>query len=109
MNQAGRALTRCRSTELEMRAPFSITHSMPMDTLGPILQSRPILADGCRMTLPSISGPWASSSGALRRSDARCSCRPAGCRTLCQNHFFLLWVGLWQEFGGRYARCSCKP
>ena len=72
-----RALTRCSSTELEMRAPSSITHSMPMDTLGPILQSRPILAVVCRITLPSISGPCASCSGALRRSDARCSCSPA--------------------------------
>ncbi len=78
MTERRRALTRCRSTELEMRAPSSITHSMPIDTLGPILQSRPILALGCRITLPSISGPCASCAGALRRSDARCSCSPAG-------------------------------
>lgn len=70
---------------MAMRTPFSSSQPMPMDTLGPILQSLPILAEGCTMTLPSYSGPLASWSGCERLKEARCSCKPAqACRVLCQ-------------------------
>lgn len=69
--------TRWRSTAFAMRTPFSISQPMPMDTLGPILQSLPIFAEGCTITLPSNSGPAASDSGAVLLSELRWSWRPA--------------------------------
>lgn len=61
-----------------MRTPSPISQPMPMDTLGPILQSLPILAVGCTMLLPINCWPAASSPGLFCFSDERCSSRPAG-------------------------------